>query len=62
MRNATDNQLVKVQKELEEVKGLKKKLTDQKAKLSKDLEESQKRVNRLFYFLSVFEMNKSTIF
>ena len=62
MRNATDNQLVKVQKELEEVKGLKKKLTDQKAKLSKDLEESQKRVNRLFYFLYVFEINKSTIF
>ena len=51
MRNATDNQLVKVQKELEEVKSAKKKLTDQKAKLSKELEESQKRVNILFYFL-----------
>lgn len=46
LRNATDNQLVKVQKELEEVKSLKKKLTDQKAKLSKELEDSQKRVRR----------------
>ena len=48
LRNATDNQLVKVQKELEEVKSLKKKLTDQKAKLSKELEDSQKRVRRHF--------------
>ncbi len=49
LRNATDNQLVKVQKELEEVKSLKKKLTDQKAKLSKELEDSQKRVRRIVF-------------
>lgn len=44
LRNATDNQLSKVQKELKEVKSAKDKLTEVKTKLTKQFEDSQQKV------------------